>query len=96
MQAIERKNRLSKKDSGKILIYMAVIGSLCIILAFGYFWYFPFYVSNTITYLSDKMIELLKNIGIKINIKTNDEAFIILQGINLLEKKFSKNKKEKK
>jgi two-component system, NtrC family, sensor histidine kinase KinB len=96
LQAIERKNMTSKQDSEKILIYMAVIGTLCIILAFGYFWYFPFYVSNTVTYLSDKMVELLKKSGIKINIKTNDEAFIILQGINLLENKFGKMKKDKK
>jgi hypothetical protein len=64
---------------------MAGIGVFCLVLAFGYFWYFPFYVSNTIAYLAEKMKTLLDKSGIPLEVRTNDEAFIILQGINLLE-----------
>jgi hypothetical protein len=66
---------------------MSVTAALCLILAFGYFWYFPFYVSNTISYLSKRIAELLRKAGIVSDIKTNDEAYIILQSIKLLEKK---------
>ena len=66
---------------------MAAIGVFCLILAFGYFWYFPFYISNSIAYLSGRMKTLLKKSDIVLDIKTNDETFIILQGINLLENK---------
>jgi len=87
MQAVERKNQIAKQDSARIIHLMAVIGVFCLILAFGYFWYFPFYVSNSIAYLSDRMKTLLKKSGLVLDIRTNDESFIVLQGINLLENK---------
>jgi NtrC-family two-component system sensor histidine kinase KinB len=85
MQAVERKNQMAKQDSARIIHLMAVVGVFCLILAFGYFWYFPFYVSTSISYLSDRMKTLLEKSGIHLDIRTNDESFIILQGINLLE-----------
>jgi hypothetical protein len=87
MQAVERKSQMAKHDSARIINLMAGIGVFCLILAFGYFWYFPFYISNTIAYLSDRMKALLKKADIVLDIKTNDETLIILQGINLLENK---------
>jgi len=87
MQAVERKSRTAKEDSAGIIRLMAVIGVFCLILALGYFWYFPFYISNSIAYLSERMKTLLNKSGIVLDIKTNDESFIILQGINLLENK---------
>jgi hypothetical protein len=85
MQAVERKSQMAKGDSVRIIRLMAFIGAFCLILAFGYFWYFPFYISNTIAYLSERMKTLLERSGIVLDIKTTDEAFVILQGINLLE-----------
>ena len=87
MQAVERKNRLAKQDSESIIKLMAGVGVFCLILAFGYFWYFPFYISNSIGYLAERMKALLKKSSIVLDLQTNDEAFIILQGINLLENK---------
>jgi NtrC-family two-component system sensor histidine kinase KinB len=96
MQAVERKSQITKHDSARIIDIMAVIGVFCLILAFGYFWYFPFYISNSIAYLSGRMKELLKKSGIVLDIKTNDETFIILQAINLLENKLDGKDKEKR
>jgi hypothetical protein len=96
MQAVERKSQMTKHDSARIIDLMAVIGIICLILAFGYFWYFPFYVSNSIAYLSGRMKELLKKSGIILDTKTNDETFIILQAINLLENKLPGKDKEKR
>lgn len=87
MQAVERKSQMAKHDSARIINLMAGIGVFCLILAFGYFWYFPFYISSTIAYLSDRMKALLNKADIVLDIRTNDETFIILQGINLLENK---------
>ncbi len=95
MQAVERKSQMTMRDSARIIHLMAVIGVFCLILAFFYFWYFPLYVSNSIAYLSGRMKGLLKKSDIVLDIRTNDEAFIILQGINLLENKLDvKDKKE--
>ena len=73
------------QDSAGIIKLMAGVATFCLILAFGYFWYFPFYISNSIAYLSEKMKGLLERSEISLDIKTDDETFIILQGINLLE-----------
>ena len=85
MQAVERKSQMAKADAVRFIRAMALAGVFCLILALGYFWYFPFYISNTIAYLSERMKTLLKKSDIVLDIKTNDEAFVILQGINLLE-----------
>jgi len=90
MQAVERKSQLAKRDSERIIKLTAAIGVFCLILAFGYFWYFPFYISSSIAYLSGRMKTLLKKSDIVLDIKTNDEAFVILQGINLLESKLER------
>lgn len=87
MQAVERKSQEAKRDSARTIKLVAGIGVFCVILAFGYFWYFPFYISNSISYLSDRMKTLLKKSGIVLDLKTDDEAFIVLQGINLLDNK---------
>ena len=89
MQAVERKSQMTKNDSAKIISSMAVVGILCIILALAYFWYFPFYVSSSMSYLSERMKGLLGKAGLALDIRTNDEAHIILQAINLLENKLS-------
>jgi hypothetical protein len=92
MQAVVRKTDLTKHDSAKFKNAMVIIGLICIILALGYCWYFPVYISTTISYLSDRMKNLIKESGITLDIKTNDEAQIILQSINLLENKLGVKK----
>ena len=95
MQAIERKNLSAKQDARNMVTTMAVIGTLCVLLAFFYFWYFPFYVSSTLSYLASKMRKLLTGIDIKVETQTKDEAFVLLQSINLLESKLAKSNGKK-
>jgi hypothetical protein len=95
MQAVVRKSQLTKQNAEHFITSMAIIGSLCLLLAFGYFWYFPFYISTTFKYLSDRMRSLLKKLGVESEVKTNDEAFVILQAINLLENKFGVKSEDK-
>lgn len=87
MQAVVRKSQQVKQDAAAFLTSMAIIGSLCILLALGYFWYFPLYISTSFGYLAARIRQLLKNSGIAMDIQTRDEAFVILQAINLLENK---------
>ena len=92
MQAVVRKSQLAKHDSSSFTKSMAIIGSICLVLAFGYFWYFPVYISTTLGYLSERMKNLLKSSGIDFDMKTNDEAYVILHAINLLENKLGVKK----
>jgi two-component system, NtrC family, sensor histidine kinase KinB len=85
MQAIVRKNKITKKDSRSIIMSMALVGSVCIVLAFAYFWYFPFYISNSIMFLSNKTKELLLKAGITPDVDSEDEFHDMLQSLNLLE-----------
>jgi len=87
MQAIERKSRMTEHDSARTIGYMAVFGAFCLMLACVYFWYFPFHISNSMSYLSNRMKELLKKTGIALDTNTDDESSVILQAINLLENK---------
>ena len=96
MQAVERKSQSTKRSAGQMVISMGVVGTLGILLAFFYFWYFPFYVSNSISYLAKKMKALLQDTGIKVDTKAKDESLILLNSINLLENKFANKKKEGK
>lgn len=95
MQAVVRKSQLTKQDATHFITSMAIIGSLCLLLAFVYFWYFPFYISTTFSYLSNRMRDLLKKLGFESEIKTKDEALVILQAINLLENRFGVKREDK-
>jgi len=96
MQAIERKSQSTGVDAHKMINTMVIIGTICIILAFFYFWYFPFYVSNSISYLAKKMKELLQKTGIKLDTRTTDESFVLLHAIDLLENKLAAQKRRGK
>jgi hypothetical protein len=87
MQAVVRKSQLVNRDSSRLVTSMAIIGTICIILALSYFWYFPVYISTTLTYLADRMRQLLKNNAIPLDDRTQDESLVILHGIELLEAK---------
>lgn len=94
MQAVVRKSQLAKASSSRFINSMAVIGTICVLLAFAYLWYFPVFISTTLNYLSERMRNLLKGAGIALDIKTNDEAYVLLHGINLLENKLGVRHKE--
>lgn len=95
MQAVVRRSQMTKHDAERTISYMAAIGAFCLILAFAYFWYFPVYIANSISYLAEKMRRLLKKMGITLDIKTDDELYVILQAINLIENKYCGENKEK-
>jgi two-component system, NtrC family, sensor histidine kinase KinB len=84
-QAVVRKSELAKYDSSRFINSMAIMGSICLLLAMAYFWYFPVYISTTLSYLSERMKRLLTRSGIAFDLKTEDEAYIILHAIDLLE-----------
>jgi two-component system, NtrC family, sensor histidine kinase KinB len=87
MQAVVRKTQMTRTDSSRFKTSMAIIGTLCLMLALAYFWYFPVYISTTLGYLSNKMKNLLKGIGAAPDEYSNDEAFVLLHGLDVLENK---------
>jgi len=91
MEAVERKNQATRQVARNMILSLAAVGAVCVILAFFYFWYFPFYVSSSLSYLTGRMRALLKEAGIKLTVKTRDEALVLLQSIDLLEQRFGKN-----
>jgi len=96
IQAVVQKSQLAKASSSKFINSMAVIGTICLLLAFAYLWYFPVYISTTMSYLSERMKNLLKSRDLALDLKTNDEAYVILHGINLLENTLGARQDEEK
>ena len=91
-----RKNLATKHDASNMIISIAVVGTICILLAFFYFWYFPSYVSSAISYLATRMRELLKSAGVSVEMTGKDEVLVLSQSIRLLEGKLTKIKKRNK
>lgn len=89
MQAVVRKSLITKQQATNVIIYISTIAALCIMLAFGYFWYFPLYISTVISDIATRMRKLLHKTGAADDIKTDDEMYVILQSIQLLEKKLA-------
>jgi hypothetical protein len=89
MHAVVLKSQMVKKDSSRFINSMAIIGSICVVLAIGYLWYFPVYVSTSLSYLAERMRQLLKKAGIESDGCTKDETFTLLHGIELLENKLT-------
>jgi uncharacterized protein YqhQ len=85
MQAVERKNEISKQDSARIIVLMALFGVFSLILAFFYFSYFPSYVSRSLSRLSGRTRELLKKANITLDVRTDDEAQVLRRAIELLD-----------
>jgi two-component system, NtrC family, sensor histidine kinase KinB len=91
MEAVQRKSDSAAFDANRMIASIGVAGAICIILGFFYFWYFPFFVSNSLSYLAQKMKDLLKSAGVELDTQSKDETFVLLQSINLLENKVAKN-----
>jgi NtrC-family two-component system sensor histidine kinase KinB len=87
METVERKSQVTHRQANNMIIHICTIATLCIILAFVYFWYFPLYISGTLAYLAERMTALVKKMGIAYDFTTRDEANVILQSIDLLENK---------
>jgi hypothetical protein len=87
MEAIERKNLATKKESSRMIEAIAAVGAGSVVLAFFYFWFFPAYVSSTLSYLENRMRGLLEGIQIRLDTQSKDEAFVLLRSITLLEKR---------
>lgn len=83
--AIIRKNEIAKDHATDFIRNMAILGAIFIIMGFGYFWYYPFYVSNSLNIISEKSKKLLKDLNIESNINSKDEFLIILNTLNILE-----------
>lgn len=95
MQAIIDKNQFARKDEANMKMLMGVVGTISVLLAFAYFWYYPFYVSHTIEILAAKMTDLLKKAGIEHDLKTKDESIIMLKSIQSIDENLDLIKKVK-
>lgn len=90
MKAILRKNNEAANIADKYQNNMVILAVSLIILAFGYFWYFPFYISNSLSFLVTKIKELMKKLNINEELNTEDELDIILKSVELLERTYYK------
>jgi hypothetical protein len=96
MQAVERKSQSTHSAAGRMITLMAALGAFLVVLAFFYFWYFSFYISRVLSYLVEKMKELLQPLGLKIDTKTRDEALFLSVSLDLLKSSLTRKAGRKK
>jgi two-component system, NtrC family, sensor histidine kinase KinB len=92
VEAINRKNHIAMVDSDDFIRNMTIFGVFCLILSLGYFWYFPFYISNSLNILSEKSKKLLNDLNISNNTNSKDEFETIQNNFNLIEKEIKQTK----
>ncbi len=96
MKAILNKSDLAKKESEHINSAMAAIITVCFILALFYYLYFPYYISNTLVEISNRMKAIIKNnFSTKMDIRVNDEFGEITESFDKLVDVIQKNKESK-
>jgi two-component system, NtrC family, sensor histidine kinase KinB len=95
MQAILRKNQLAKESAKSMSQYMLAIGVFSLLLALAYFWYFPFYVSNSLAYLANRVKGLVEDSGLESRTKTDDELLVIMNSIDLLRSRWKPTERNK-
>jgi len=92
MEAIIRKNQITHSDSQRITTYINLLSVLFILLAFAYFRYFPFYVSNTLSVLSEEMQRLLREHHLQLETHSKDEAHILLKAMRQIDAELTERK----
>jgi len=95
MQAMLRKNKHAEESATSMSHYMGGMGILLLLLALGYFWYFPFYVSNSLSYLAGRMKELVGDAGVESHSKSDDELDVIMNSIDLLRARWNLTERPK-
>lgn len=93
MDAIIRKNNITTNEAKTIITNTSILGSVLLVIAFLYLWYFPFYLSNSILYISNQAKEILKKNNQEF--KNKDEMKILLNFIKFTDNKYFSIKDEK-
>ena len=93
MNAIIRKNNITTNEAKTIITNTSILGSFMLVIAFLYLWYFPFYLSNSILYISNQAKEILKKSNS--DLKNKDEMKILLNFIKFTDIKYFSIENEK-
>jgi len=93
MDAIIRKNNITTNEAKTIITNTSILGSVLLVIAFLYLWYFPFYLSNSILYISNQAKEILQKSNNDFKIK--DEMKILLNFVKFTDNKYFSVKDEK-
>ena len=74
MQAIVRKNETARQTSRNAVIYIGIIGSICVLITFTFIVNFPGYIANPIRELTESIKEIAnKNYDERLHFKSGDE-----------------------
>ena len=88
MQAIVRKNETARHTSGNAVIYIGVVGSLCVLITFTFIVNFPGYIANPIRELTESIKEIAnKNYDERLNFKSGDEFGELADAFNSMAEK---------
>lgn len=88
MKAIERKNALAKRTAGNATFWIAIVSTLCFVIAFTLFVNLPAYIANPIKKLSDSIKQIAaKNYDERIHFDNHGEFKELAQSFNTMAQK---------
>ncbi len=88
MKAIERKNVLAKITAGNATFWIAMVSTLCFVIAFTLFVNLPAYIANPIKKLSDSIKQIAaKNYDERIHFDNHGEFKELAQSFNTMAQK---------
>jgi PAS domain S-box-containing protein len=88
MNAIERKDAITKTTAGRATLLVAFAGSFLFLVAFSFVVNFPGYIANPIKELTERIKEVSKrNYHQQLNFKSNDEFGELGQAFNTMTTK---------
>lgn len=83
IEAIELKNDAAQKTASNVIFYMAIIGSISTLLAFGFLLKYPNYIVNPILELIDRIKQIAdQNYDQRLEFSTGDEYEELAEAFN--------------
>jgi len=91
MKAIVRKNNLAQQSAENALMYIGIIGSICIVVVFTFIINFPGYIADPINVLTKGIKQIAaKNYHERLHFKSNDEFGELASAFNLMAEELDK------
>ena len=88
MQSIVRKNKIARQDSNNAVLYMAIICTVSILIAFTFILNFPGYIAGPVRELTESIKQIAaRDYSQRLHFKSNDEFGELAEAFNAMAQK---------
>lgn len=88
MQSIVRKNKIAKQDSNDAVLYMAIICTVSVLIAFTFILNFPAYIAGPVRELTESIKQIAaRDYSQRLHFKSDDEFGVLAEAFNTMAQK---------